>query len=287
MTINDYETLVGCPAILEGLWKNVPPDKYHREGAGLSRSMAQTLVFQSPLHMRWEQDNPKDETKAMRLGSLVHLACLDPAKLKGSYYVRPETYPNNGDEKPWHHSALWCRQWLTDHSDRPVVTVDDEMLMLGCVLSLHTHPLVRSLISCGHAEVSAFSRHDNIRLRARPDLIATDDEGRIWVLDIKKCQDASTDGFTRHARTYRLPFQQSWYRYVLSLIGIEVFQFLFVAVEEKPPHGVAVFKLDPMIVDSQNEAVHMAIDIYTQCIESGKWPGYDETTRMISWRTGT
>jgi hypothetical protein len=147
--------------------------------------------------------------------------------------------------------------------------------------------MLSAMLATGQSELSCFARYEGTLVRCRPDLMAYDAEGRLWVVDLKKLQDASRDEFRRHAREYKYAFQEAWYRFVLGLLGMDVYAFRFAAVEEEPPHGVAVYPLARENVIEQEPNVHRAIGLAVQCAEQGRWPGYDVEQAPIGWRTQT
>jgi hypothetical protein len=272
----------------EGIFTMLAED-YHDESKGLSRSMAQRIVSKSAEHMRYEQDNPTDPTKFMDFGTLTHCSSLEPETLKEQYYVRPSCYPTKEGYKPWHGGADWCEKWKAAHSDRIIISAEEETMVSGCSQKVRSHPLIGGMLKVGQVEQSYFARdpQTGLMLRCRTDLTARDDQNLLWVADIKKVQEASRWAFTKTCRKMRYAFQECFYRYVLSLLGLEVHAFVFVAVEEKPPHGLGVFRIhsereDKVAAEETN--VRLAIDTYVQCKEQGSWPGYPDAIQTIDWR---
>lgn len=292
---NDMTTIIPAHedfAWAHGLFSGLTSDQYHQEQNGLSCTMAKELVFRSPAHMRHAMDHPDPPTKFMSLGNVVHCAFLEPEKLAQEYYVKPSTYPGtdrkkNPVEKKWTRQASYCADWEDAHSDREILSQEEEANALGCLAALKAHPMLSSMLSAGNAEVSCFAEGAGLKLRCRTDLMAQDKDGRTWVVDLKKCQDASASAFASHARTMHYDFQQAWYIHVLSLLDIAPHGFLFAAVEEKPPHGVGLFRVSNENVNAQAANVHRAIDLYRQGVESGEWPGYTPEIRRIGWRHET
>lgn len=280
-----------------GIFANVPSELYHRPECGLSRSMAEDLVFRSPAHMVENVRNPKPPTPFMAFGSLVHCATLEPDKLADLYCVQPDSRPAEkdckavreglakpGDPIPWDNKTNYCKSWNAEHADRFIITAEDEKKMHGCVRALRGHPLVNDMLTVGQPELSVFTRINGLQVRCRPDLMAYDREGLLWVLDIKKLQDASHWALLRRARSMHFDFQEAWYRVVLEAEGLEVHRFVFVAVEEEPPHGVVARYISRELVQDCYPAVHLAMDLYQQCQEQQSWPGYDDRIESLHWK---
>jgi hypothetical protein len=281
---------------ITGIFEGIPNRDYHLPHSGLSRSIAEKIVFRSPAHAKQDLDEPKEATSAMTMGTLVHCGVLEPERLAASYYVRPDhrfaekdcTAVKNGlakpgDPIPWDGKAGSCKRWLAEHSDREVLSTEDEHNLLGCIKALKANPTVGGMLSVGKAELSVFVDYKGTILKCRPDLLACDKMGNIWDLDIKKCQDSSYWTFRRESMKAHRDFQEAWYRFVLSLVGIEVNQFLFVGVEELPPHGVGDYRIAAKTVTAAIPLVHQAIDEWKRCVETGDWKGYPPEIREMEW----
>jgi exodeoxyribonuclease VIII len=48
----------------------------------------------------------------------------------------------------------------------------------------------------------------------------------------------------------------------------------FCVIENKPPHGIAVFSLGPMAVEIGEAKARHAIRTWAQCLETNSWPSY-------------
>lgn len=280
-----------------GVFSGVANDIYHERTSGLGSSIASKLVFRSAAHAKEALDNPKEPTSFMAMGTLVHCGTLEPARLTSSYYVRPETRPAEttstavkqglakpGDPILWSNNAGYCKKWNEDHFDRTILTVEDEKTLKGCVGSLKANPTLSGMLQTGMSELSIFAKAGDVLLKCRPDLIATDERGQIWILDIKKCQDGSFFVFQGESRRVHRDFQEAWYRFVLELAGIHVDHFVFAAVEEAPPHGVAIYRISSTNVEFMKPKVQEAIDKWFSACESGEWPGYHGEVQEIGWK---
>lgn len=264
-----------------GIFRDIPAEVYHDPSGGLSRTIAAKIAFESPAHALHEMHHPEPPTIFMEMGSLVHLSCLEPEKLKGSYFVRPA---ENEDGDSWDGRKIWCKEWVKAHASLPRLSPEQEQQVLGCTAALRANPTMAGMLAVGHPELSVYADYQGTILRCRPDLIAEDIDGKIWVLDIKKCQDASLGAFSRQSRSLHRDFQEAWYRMVLKLAGVTVDRFVFAAVEEKPPHGVGLYRIAEKNIMDIQPSIHYAIDLWRQCVETGNWPGYTASIQEVAWR---
>ena len=280
-----------------GVFSGVPNDVYHQRTSGLGSTIASKLVFRSASHAKEALDNPKEPTSFMEMGTLVHCGTLEPNRLASSYYRRPETRPAEkdctavkaglakpGDPIPWDSKAGFCKAWNAEHSGLPIITVENEKTLIGCVGALKANPTLAAMLKTGQSELSVFAKTGDVLLKCRPDLIATDDRGQVWVLDIKKCQDGSFFVFQGESQRVHRDFQEAWYRFVMEAAGIHVDHLVFAAVEEAAPHGVAIYRINSVNVDAMKPKVQEAIDKWFSAIESGEWPGYHGEVQEIGWK---
>jgi len=125
-------------------------------------------------------------------------------------------------------------------------------------------------------EASMFA-HDsiyNVDLRARPDGWRKDIAA---VVDIKTTIDPSPEGFARQVANFGYHIQDAFYRRVLTLNGIEIDRFIFIAVGKEAPYAVGVYELDWRTLDEGKAAVKYALEQYAEAQKSGIWGyGYGE-----------
>jgi hypothetical protein len=61
------------------------------------------------------------------------------------------------------------------------------------------------------------------------------------------------------------------------LIGKKIYHtFLLIVVEKKPPHGVVIYKLSKATLDAAEQEVMPLLELYKNCLDTGKWPSYPE-----------
>lgn len=285
------------------------PEAVYRPSPGVNQSTLKQ-VLRSPAHARSEMDNPKEPTPAMVIGTLAHLACLEPEQFEDgqSHYVVPDFYETTGMkcpscgtvtdskkcrgcktdreeviiEKPWTGNSETCREWLANHSDKPVITRKDVRNLAGMQVAMNSNPIARRVMNYGHPEVAAFSYHTDTGtlFKAKIDKLFTDDDGRLWISDMKKVQDARA--FERDAITFGYDLQAAFYTDILRNLGLVVEGFLFVVVEEEPPHGIICYQADMDFIARGRTRYLRALTAYIEADTSGKWPSYTEEVRSLN-----
>lgn len=98
--------------------------------------------------------------------------------------------------------------------------------------------------------------------RVRPDRLLVQDEEPVAILDWKSCKDASHKGFKTDFFRFRYDLQAAFY---CDMLGIEMYDFYFVAIEKEFPYNTAVYSLDE---DTQTRAMQ-ELNVIKQRI--GKW----------------
>lgn len=61
--------------------------------------------------------------------------------------------------------------------------------------------------------------------------------------------------------------------------------FVFIAVEKKPPYAVGVYVLDSASMDIGRAIYQHDLQVYAECLESDKWPGYGDLVQTINMPT--
>jgi exodeoxyribonuclease VIII len=118
--------------------------------------------------------------------------------------------------------------------------------------------------------------------RCRPDAVATV-QGGVVLLDVKTFGNASEFEFSRQVHGMRYHVQDAFYSAGYEdASGLKVLGFVFLVVEDKFPFAAAAYRLD---ADSRQQGLDEArinLETYAECQKSGVWPGYANTTTVIS-----
>lgn len=264
---------------MEGIFDGMP-EKVYRAAAGINVSSLKAMRL-SPAHYHHDLEEDDDEKRqsALVVGTLVHKARLEPEGFPGCYVVRPETYPSKEGVKPWHGGATYCKDWLKAQT-LPVVTPDEEGVILRCAKALEEDELINAMAASGWREVTCFKRHKRtgLMLKGRADLVAPDEDGVTWGLDIKTVLAgmASRELFKKRISDLDYHMQDAHYR---DLFGLD--HFVFVAVEKKGFPGVAQWELESEDVELGRRSNEAFIQQVARCRDRGEWPAYPKGVRSI------
>lgn len=241
--------------------------EYHADPA-VSASHLHAIA-KSPYHYwsRYLDPNrkPVEPTTAMRLGSLVHCAVLEPDELLQRYAVAADRRTKAGKEQ--------AERMAADGIE--AVSELDMALALSMASSVRSHPAAAALLKQGKAEQSFWwdDQQTGLRCKCRPDWYY-----QTTVVDLKTTTDASPAGFAKSVATFRYHVQAS--HYLAGLHGAE--RFVFIAVEKTAPYAVAVYELDAAALAAGEQLRQRDMRIIADCQATKEWPGYGDDCQTLS-----
>lgn len=246
------------------------PEGEYRKAAGVNVSSLKDMLL-SPAHFRFnrQEEQLDKHNAALIIGTLVHRARLEPHKF--CYVVRPEKWDSwrTKDSQAWR-----------DAQTLPVVTPEEEKDVLRCVEAIEKVELINDLAARGNTEVTAFKRHERtgLTLKGRADLVAVDDEGITWILDLKTVPEegAAPDAFARKVADLNYHMQAAFYA---DLFGTN--KFIFVAVEKKGYPGVGTYILSPQDIELGRRTNEALLQKLAECYRTQTWPGYTERPILL------
>jgi hypothetical protein len=123
----------------------------------------------------------------------------------------------------------------------------------------------------GESELTMLWDEAGTLCRLRADRISAD---RAVIIDPKFCASAHPNAFGRQMATMGYAISGAWYRRgVKALTGVEP-DYLFLAVEQEPPHLCSLIGIDPAWRAYGDAKVSRALRTWRECAERGVWPGY-------------
>lgn len=264
---------------MEGIFDGMP-EKVYRAAAGVNVSSLKAMRL-SPAHYRYnlEEDDEEKKQIALVVGTLVHKARLEPQDFPWCYVVRPDTYPSKEGPKPWHGGATYCKDWMKAQT-LPVITKDEEEVVLRCAKALGEVELLQDMAVDGWRELTCFKRHERtgLMLKGRADMASIDQINRRWGADIKTVRAgmASREAFSKRISDLDYHMQAAHY--------IDLFRFdffVFVAVEKDGFPGVAQYELEPEDIELGRRSNEAFIQQVARCRDRGEWPAYPKGVRKI------
>lgn len=246
-------------------------DDYHRHEA-VGSSQLKTIL-KSLGRYKYECEHPKERTKAMKFGTALHLAVLEPKRFKSEVLTMPE-FSGTG-------SRLAKDKWLTENHGKLIISSDEMADLLLMLKSISAHNVASSLLVGGKAEISYFwdDPETGIKCKARPDFRRSSGV----LVDIKTTEDASLEDFSRTILNYGYHISAAHYLNGVSrVLGQEFEKFIIIAVEKSPPYGVQVFEIDFGTLEKGQELVKRALLKLKNAKDLNYFPNYPEEITPIN-----
>jgi exodeoxyribonuclease VIII len=243
---------------------SIAAERYHA-AEGCSKTMLDFLANQTPAHLQaYLYGLAKEETPAMRFGTIVHRALLEPDTYRQGFHVKPEKM---------RFTTKDGMQWQEEHADLPIVTQAESDQIDAMVSSVHCHPFAKRLLAGCQPEQSIFVEDPHGTLRkSRLDALT---RGNV-IPDLKTAESAAIDFFERNVSRYRYHVQAAYYLDNCRLAGIEKEAFFFIVVEKTAPYLVRCLQMNSDVIEYGRRLYQHDIAIYRQCLETGLWPGWPE-----------
>ena len=249
--------------------------KEYRAFPAFNQSAAKHILT-SPAHYQAYINTPQEETKALRFGTFVHSAILEPHTLDDLYATAPDC-----DRRTKEGKAAWA-EFATANAGKTIL--DYEESALGhLVASSARFALKRLGVEFDETEVMYHVDYNGVPLKAAIDGVAGD-----YLWDIKTTDDASAAGMLKAIRNYRYNLQAYWYRLVYELAtGRRPLGFRFLFIEKEPPFACAVCEVGPELMSWAIADFEKAVTLYKECTASGVWPSYPDDIQVIDVKSTT
>jgi hypothetical protein len=233
-------------------------EQYHAAD-GISSSAVKTVANSTLAHWKGEV---RESKTAFDLGTAVHSLVLEPHL---DHVVCGPDDRRSADWKAKYRAATMNGQLLLTSGD-----FEQAQAMAASVLANeNTRLMLQNKSTVIEASFFADDPDTGLKIKTRPDAFVRD---RGLVIDIKTTLDASPNGFQREIRKYGYDMQAAFYLRALRLAGEDAAEFLFVAVEKKPPYAVCLHVLAGDYLRYADERVTHTLHRIAQAEAAGEFP---------------
>lgn len=216
-------------------------------------------ILKSPLHYKTWLNTPREETKALRIGKMVHEAILTP-DLFERYKPLPDVDKRTKDGR---ETIQYFQSTLTKND----ISVDNEEYNFVLNVSDSVQDaLDKKGIKFEYTETVATAEYNNTPLKC-----SFDGYSQGVLFDIKTTDDTSPEAFLRTVRQYKYNLQQMMY---CTITGAE--KFVFIAVEKQAPYSVCFYELGNEIMAQAFLDFETAVKRYKHSTEHNIWDGYSQ-----------
>jgi acetolactate synthase regulatory subunit len=254
------------------------PSTVYRNHPAISRSQL-TDLHRSPLHYWAKHVDPdritaEKSSPALRFGTAVHMAVLEPALFMQTYAEGPMAARST---KAWKEAVA--------ASNYTLLPPDEYRSIQAIVKSLGAHTSASNALfrSQGINEATFITKdRTGLAIKCRADRVT--ESG--WVIDLKTTQDASTIAFMKSVYNFQYHIQAAFYlRCIEQATGVKPKGFVIIAVEKEPPFACQAFHCDgEMIAEGEKEvdALLNQLKILSETYGKEPWPSYSEEVTLLS-----
>jgi exodeoxyribonuclease VIII len=250
-----------------GVYQAIPMEVYQAWNAISAGRLSD--VRRAPLVAFWKKDHPDPPTPAMKFGTAIHSAILEPDIFSDSYVRRP---PGHGSS-----TAYKTAKAELEAAGKEILDDDDWNACIEIGKAARCHPILGPLLGLEGTNVelsvvwNAISKSGiPVACKCRPDFL--DRQTKI-IVDLKTTTDATKDAFAR--QVFDLGYHRTAAHYLdgCRAAGIDVDAYLFFAIEKKPPYLTCLYQIDGASIEVGRTEVEGLIDIWARCLLNGIFPG--------------
>lgn len=240
-------------------------------------------IQRSPAHfIAYKSGTQREATPAMRLGSAIHCAVLEPNSFSARYVCEPKDPPRRptaaqiNAKKPSEETIESIRFWTEFNETslgRDILSAADWEKCHRIASRLKEKATAQEFFSDGKFEVT---------LVWTDPLTGAKCKGRLdWVtngalVDLKSTICADPREWWREVKKYNLHCQAAWYSDGWKVLTGEEVVFVFAAVEKEEPYAGGFFVGKERVVELGRSINRRNLKKFVECTEKCEWPGYKD-----------
>jgi hypothetical protein len=267
-----------------GVFHDMLEQEYRAQTAIAGSDAKHILPPKTPAHYSAHMagETRKEQSRAMLMGTMSHLAVLEPEKLDGAFVEKPEGIDFRTKEG---------KEWKAQVGTTPILDAEEARAVRGIRDSIAAHDAATELLKGTQSEVAMFAEHrSGLWIKGRVDALKIESDHEAVIVDVKTTSAGADYGtFSRQAASLNYHLSAAWYCHLAGLNGLPPARFYWIAVEVAPPFAVAVYEIHPDALDLGVGMMNDALDLIAQCEDEGEWPGYAPEVQCLnlpSWVYG-
>jgi len=216
----------------DGVFENISPQEYRAWRAINGSSLVEGRISMKHMHHEMTRTDDDDATSAMTLGTLGHMAILEPERFKR---MAVWSGPKRGN--PW-------TAFKEEHGEDNVISESDaETVKSMCESVMADHAACR-IVTESRKEISLVWTGQYGRAKCRPDMLTSGE-----FADLKTTERIHRRAFQNQYESLGYYIKMAWMieglhaHKVVSGIGNEMTGYVICA-ETKPPFDVVVYELE-------------------------------------------
>jgi hypothetical protein len=277
-----------------GVYHGVTSDQYH--GLPYCSNSRLTLMKRSPAHLKADMESPRETTDAMRLGTAIHSAVLEPGVFDASYTKagQCEAITGKGAQCTNGGTARVGGVWgcgvkghlpAGEREPGTVLSASDFLTCFGVRDAIRSHPRIGKLfVGDGVNELTVIwdDPETGVRCKARIDRLVKHPKAGAVLVDLKTTVDARERPFTRKVADLGYYRQFGMYQDALRIAqGVDTGHMVIVAAEKEAPFAVAGYRLSEAAAEEGRRELRILMQRFAECMEHETWPAYPEEITEI------
>lgn len=222
-------------------------------------------LLKCPAAYKLSLETPREETKALRLGIMAHMATLEAPRFLATYCPAIKTDKRTKEGKA-------AAEAFAASLKPGQIAADPEEYDLAVNLSRKFKELAQGVgaLPFVKAEYMFAVEYNGIQFKAAIDAVSEDG----YAYDLKTTESASPRDFTRSVISYKYALQAVVYRTLYeAFTGERLRGFRIIAVEKETLLG-AVYEIGPELTTRALMDFEDAMRVYKECLATDTWPGY-------------
>lgn len=262
------------------------------EGPSLNSGTAHRLIAESPLHAFHQHPRlggrHSEFSRASDIGTVSHdlllggegkICSIEPS----DYRSKPtKECPEGSVPIGWTNAAIKdARDTARSNGLTPVLAAEygAAKRMANVARDYIAGSEIAGVLDSGEGELTVIAETGDAILRTRPDWLNLD---MGISLSFKTTQaKVAPDAFDRMARSMGYWFSTAFYERCLSAAGHPGVRHYVLAQEQAFPHACGLYLLSPEKFAIELDRVEEAIHLWSQCLKSGRWPGYSSRAHVV------
>ena len=236
---------------------------YHSQKEYVSSSCLKSIAKRSVYH--YVNSEPMGPSEALFIGSAFHTLVLEPHLFNEEFHVseKIDRRTKAGKAKAAALEAELIAQGKMGISE------DAYKMICNMRDNIAKDPVCSAILEGGEPEVSFYIEDfHGIKVRVRPDYL-----GKDYIVDLKSCQDAAPNMFSKDIWKYGWKLQAAFYADVLGMD-----KFYFLASEKKSPFQCQLYLMSEQSMEQGRKMYLQAIEDWKRYIETGDAPKYYHPT---------
>ena len=269
---------------IAGVFYDMLEQEYRAQTAIAGSDAKHILPPKTPSHYAADMagETKREQTRSMLLGTMSHLAVLEPNKLDAAFVEKPADID---------FRTKAGKEWRASVGDTPILDADEARAVRGIRDSIAAHDAAKALLSGTQSEVAMFAEHrTGLWIKGRVDALKVESDNEAVICDVKTTSAGADYGtFSRQAASLNYHLSAAWYCHLAGLNGLPPARFYWIAVETVAPYAVAVYEIHPDALDLGVGMMSDALSLIAACEDEGYWPGYShkiEALNLPAWAYG-